>query len=62
MFFGLLQLPDPVVSGDKHSRSESPNDEARQSELNRMASIRLHQKLVQTHDKQWPGHGSEVKN
>ncbi|XP_061164089.1 putative protocadherin beta-18 [Saccostrea echinata] len=55
----MYQLSDPTVNMDKHTRSESPNDEARQSELNRMASIRLHQKLVQTHDKQWPVHSSE---
>lgn len=59
MFSYLLQLPDPSNTIDKEGRSESPNDELRQSELNRMASIRLHQKLVQSHDKQWPS-GSEV--
>lgn len=59
LFSYLLQLPDPSNTIDKEGRSESPNDELRQSELNRMASIRLHQKLVQSHDKQWPS-GSEV--
>lgn len=59
LFSNLLQLPDPSNTTDKEGRSESPNDELRQSELNRMASIRLHQKLVQSHDKQWPS-GSEV--
>ncbi|XP_011441904.3 protocadherin-1 [Magallana gigas] len=54
----MYQLPDPSNTIDKEGRSESPNDELRQSELNRMASIRLHQKLVQSHDKQWPS-GSE---
>lgn len=57
--FFLLQLSDSSVAMEKHGRSESPNDEVRQSELNRMASIRLHQKLVQSHDKQWHA-GPEV--
>lgn len=55
----MLQLSDSSVAMEKHGRSESPNDEVRQSELNRMASIRLHQKLVQSHDKQWHA-GPEV--
>lgn len=59
LFSYLSQFPDPSNTMDKEGRSESPNDERRQSELNRMASIRLHQKLVQSHDKQWPS-GSEV--
>lgn len=37
----------------RFSRSTSPNSDVRQSELTRLASIRLHQQLAQSHDKQW---------
>lgn len=41
------------------SRSTSPNSDVRQSELTRLASIRLHQQLAQSHDKQWSNHHPE---
>ncbi|KAK3099155.1 hypothetical protein FSP39_000225 [Pinctada imbricata] len=39
---------------------ELPGEEARHSQLNRIASIRLHQKLLQSSDKPWSAAGHET--
>ena len=48
--------------GGGFSRSTSPNSDIRQSELTRLASIRLHQQLAQSHDKQWTSQHPEVSD
>ncbi|VDI37920.1 protocadherin delta 1 [Mytilus galloprovincialis] len=42
-----------------YSRPISPNSDVRQSELTRLASIRLHQQFAQSHDKPWTNQHSE---